>query len=58
MRLARFKCCNCLQGVVLCMKLIAAIAKPYHHAINSRLMSQSSAVNLVNQSQSFELFGL
>ena len=42
MRLARFKCYNCLQGIVLCMKLIAAIAKPCYHAIHSRLMSQCS----------------
>ena len=42
MRLARFKCYNCLQGIVLCMKLIAAIAKPYCHAVHSRLMSQCS----------------
>ena len=35
-RLARFKCLNCLQGIVLCVKLIAAIAKPYYHAVHSR----------------------
>ena len=40
MRLVRFKCYNCLQSIVLCMKLIAAIAKPYCHAVHSRLMSQ------------------
>ena len=39
---ARFKCYNCLQGIVLCMKLIAAIAKPYCHAVHSRLMSECS----------------